>query len=153
MRVTQSHRESKRPLWFFHFYILSSATTALSTLCQGRLYPHIYIYIYIYIYIHENKMIFGVLVFSPQFFFRSLRFWLCVYKWKPLNSLSKVVSLLRKSALKLVVIRSITNIHVTKSAGVKIVKTIEPWRNTSKVKFVWCTSSLVWKFTTSCKVF
>ena len=35
-----------RPLWFFHLYILSSATTALSTLCQGRLYPHIYIYIY-----------------------------------------------------------------------------------------------------------
>ena len=36
-----------RPLWFFHLYILSSATTAWSTLCQGRLYPHIYIYIYI----------------------------------------------------------------------------------------------------------
>ena len=31
-------------------YILSSATTALSTLCQGRLYPHICIYIYTYIY-------------------------------------------------------------------------------------------------------
>ena len=47
-RETQSNRESMRPLWFFHLYILSSATTALSTLCQGRLYPHIYIYIYIY---------------------------------------------------------------------------------------------------------
>ena len=42
---TQSHRESMRPLWFFHLYMLSSATTALSTFCQGRLYPHIYIYI------------------------------------------------------------------------------------------------------------
>ena len=30
---------------------LSSATTALGTLCQGRLYPHIYIYRYIFIYI------------------------------------------------------------------------------------------------------
>ena len=45
-RETQSNRESMRPLWFFHLYILSSATTALSTLCQGRLYPHIYIYIF-----------------------------------------------------------------------------------------------------------
>ena len=29
------------------FCILSSATTALSTLCQGRLYPHIHVYLYI----------------------------------------------------------------------------------------------------------
>ena len=43
LRVT----ESMRTLWFFHLYILSSATTALSTLCQSRLYPHIYMYIYI----------------------------------------------------------------------------------------------------------
>ena len=47
-RETQSNRQSMRPLWFFPLYILRSATTALSTLCQGRLYPHI-IYIYIYI--------------------------------------------------------------------------------------------------------
>ena len=47
-RKTQSNRESMCPLWFFHLYILSSATTALSTLYQGRLYLHIYIYIYIY---------------------------------------------------------------------------------------------------------
>ena len=46
-RETQSNGESMRPLWFFHLYILSSATTVLSSLCQGRLYPHIYIYIYI----------------------------------------------------------------------------------------------------------
>ena len=56
------------PLWFFHLYITSSATTALSTLCQGRLYSTfiyvcvcvcacvrvsvcIYIYIYICMYI------------------------------------------------------------------------------------------------------
>ena len=49
------------PLWFFHLYILSSATTALSTLCQGRFYPHthththIYKYIYIYIYWDREK--------------------------------------------------------------------------------------------------
>ena len=42
---TQSHRESMRPLWFFNLYMLSSATTALSTFCQGRLYPHISIYV------------------------------------------------------------------------------------------------------------
>ena len=57
---TQSNRELMHPLWFFHLYILSSATTAFSTLCQGRLYPHIYIYIYIhtyiYIYIYINIM-------------------------------------------------------------------------------------------------
>ena len=47
---SQSNRESMRPLWFFHLYIHSSATTALSTLCQGRLYPHIYICVYIYLY-------------------------------------------------------------------------------------------------------
>ena len=41
-------RESMRPLWFFHLYILSSATTALSTLCQGRLYPHLYIYVFFF---------------------------------------------------------------------------------------------------------
>ena len=46
----ENAKESMRPLWFFHIYILSSATTALSTLCQGRLYPHICIYIYTYIY-------------------------------------------------------------------------------------------------------
>ena len=39
-----------------------------------------------------------------------------------------VVSLLRKSALKLVVIGSIKNIH-TKNWAVKICKTIEPYRN------------------------
>ena len=52
---TQSNRESMRPLWFFHLYILSSATTALSTSCQGRLYPHIYFDIYIHIYTHTYK--------------------------------------------------------------------------------------------------
>ena len=52
---TQSNRESMRPLWFFHLYILSSATTALSTSCQGRLYPHIYFYIYTYIHTHIYK--------------------------------------------------------------------------------------------------
>ena len=52
-RETQSNRESMRPLWFFHLYIPSSATTALSTLCQGRLYPHFCIYKYIYIYIYR----------------------------------------------------------------------------------------------------
>ena len=49
-RETHSNRESTRPLWFFHLYILSSATTALaalSTLCQGRLYPT-FICIYIF---------------------------------------------------------------------------------------------------------
>ena len=48
-RETHSNRESIRPLWFFHLNILSSATTALtalSTLCQGRLYPT-FIYVYI----------------------------------------------------------------------------------------------------------
>ena len=40
-----------------------------------------------------------------------------------------VLSLLRKSVLKLVVIGSITNIHMKNTVGVKIVKTIEPWRN------------------------
>ena len=34
------------------FCILSSATTALSTLCRGRLYPHIHLYMYIYILRH-----------------------------------------------------------------------------------------------------
>ena len=52
---TQSNRESMRPLWFFHLHILSSATTALSTSCQGRLYPHIYFDIYIHIYTHTYK--------------------------------------------------------------------------------------------------
>ena len=45
---------TKKLYIYTHIYresILSSATTALSTLCQGRLYPHIYIYEYIYIYI------------------------------------------------------------------------------------------------------
>ena len=32
---------------FTYIYILSSATAALSTLCQGRRYPHIYLFIYI----------------------------------------------------------------------------------------------------------
>ena len=40
-RVTEN-----RCVLFFNLCILSSATTALSTLCQGRLYPHIYIYIW-----------------------------------------------------------------------------------------------------------
>ena len=44
------HRELMRPLSFFDLCILSSATTALSTLCQGRLYPT-FIYIPIYKYI------------------------------------------------------------------------------------------------------
>ena len=46
---TNGSRESMRPLWFFHLYILSSATTALSTLCQGRLYPP-FICVYVYIF-------------------------------------------------------------------------------------------------------
>ena len=33
---------------YIYVYIPSPATTALSTLCQGRLYPHIYIYKYIF---------------------------------------------------------------------------------------------------------
>ena len=37
---------------FTVLYILSSATTTLSTSCQGRLYPHIYFYIYTYIHTH-----------------------------------------------------------------------------------------------------
>ena len=41
-RETQSNWESMRPFLFFHLYILSSATTALSTLCQDRLNPYIY---------------------------------------------------------------------------------------------------------------
>ena len=53
---SDGHIESMQPLYFFNLCILSSATRALSTLCLGRLYPHIhlqiYIYIYIYIYIH-----------------------------------------------------------------------------------------------------
>ena len=44
-----------RPLQFFNLDILSSATTALKTLFQGRLYPHIHLYIYIYIYIYIYK--------------------------------------------------------------------------------------------------
>ena len=54
---TQSNRESMRPLWFFYLYILSSATTALSTLCQDRLYPptHTHTHIYIYIYWDREK--------------------------------------------------------------------------------------------------
>ena len=43
-------KESKRTHRFLHLYIPSSATTALSTLCQGRLYPHIHLYIYTYIF-------------------------------------------------------------------------------------------------------
>ena len=45
-----------------------------------------------------------------------------MYKWQPLHSLSKkciVVSLLCKSALKLVVIWSITSIHMKNSVGIK----------------------------------
>ena len=37
-----------------------------------------------------------------------------------------VVSLLHKSALKLVVIGSLPNIHMKNSVGIKIVKMIEP---------------------------
>ena len=51
---TNGSRETMCPLWFFHLYILSSATIALSTLCQGRLYPPficVYVYIYIYFFI------------------------------------------------------------------------------------------------------
>ena len=40
---TQSNREAMHPRWFFHLYILSSATTALSALCQGRLIYILYI--------------------------------------------------------------------------------------------------------------
>ena len=40
------------------FFILSSATTALSTLCQGRLYVHIYIYINFFLVTFENLPIF-----------------------------------------------------------------------------------------------
>ena len=36
----------------FNLCIPSSAFIKLSTLCQGRLYPHIHLYIYIYIYIY-----------------------------------------------------------------------------------------------------
>ena len=40
------------PHLFFNLCILSSGTTALSTLCQGRLYSHIRLYIYInYVYL------------------------------------------------------------------------------------------------------
>ena len=48
-RETQSNRESTCPLWFFHFYIPISATTASSTLCQGTLYST-FIYLYIEMY-------------------------------------------------------------------------------------------------------
>ena len=40
---TQSNREAMHLRWFFHLHILSSATTALSALCQGRQYIY-YIY-------------------------------------------------------------------------------------------------------------
>ena len=65
-RETQSNRESMRPLWFFHLYILSSATTAWSTLCQGRLYPHIYIYIYILLYflLSSNNLVIYLYILS-----------------------------------------------------------------------------------------
>ena len=73
------------PLWFFHLYILSSATTAFSTLCQGRLYPHIYIYIYIYIhtyihaYIHTYIYIIIYILHTPLYTFhmvmKSRIFW------------------------------------------------------------------------------
>ena len=48
---------------FTYIYIPSSATKALSTLCQGRLYPHIYVcmyvcmYVCIYIYIYIDEML------------------------------------------------------------------------------------------------
>ena len=35
----------------------SSATTALSTLCQGRLYLHIYIFIYIYMHVYIGSSV------------------------------------------------------------------------------------------------
>ena len=38
---------------YIYICILSSATTASSTLYQGRFYPHIHSYIYIYIYINS----------------------------------------------------------------------------------------------------
>ena len=45
-----------------------------------------------------------------------------------------LVSLLRKSAFKLVVIGSITNIHIKNSIGVKTVQMIEPYRNNTSRK-------------------
>ena len=45
LRVT----ENQCVLFDSFTYIIPSCTiTALSTLCQGRLYPHTYIYVYIY---------------------------------------------------------------------------------------------------------
>ena len=48
-KLTQSYRESMRRLWFFNLCMLSSATTGLSTLCQGRAYLHTYTYFYIFV--------------------------------------------------------------------------------------------------------
>ena len=56
-----------RPLWFLHLYIPSSATTALSTLCQGRLCPHIYFFIYIFLYL--NILIYIYFLFTHFYTF------------------------------------------------------------------------------------
>ena len=48
-----------------------------------------------------------------------------MYKWQILNQLSKSGVYAAQECLE-VVIRSITNIHMTKTVGIKIVKTIEP---------------------------
>ena len=51
MRKTQRINASSLIL---NLCILSSATTALSTLCQGRLYHHVHLYIYINLLIERK---------------------------------------------------------------------------------------------------
>ena len=86
-------------------------------------------YIYIYLYLYTNKLL--LLLFFILVFLLIITMSVIVQVTTTIFTLQKciVVSLLRKSALKLVVIGSIANLHIKTIVGVKIVKRIEPWRN------------------------
>ena len=81
-RNSESQRIDTSSL-IFNLCILSSATAAWSTLCQGRLnsYLHLYIYIYIYIYICIYIYIFFFFTGYRHFLhFGLILIWLaCVY--------------------------------------------------------------------------
>ena len=82
--------------------------------------------IYIYLYLYTNKLL--LLLFFILVFLLIITMSVIVQVTTTIFTLQKciVVSLLRKSALKLVVIGSIANIHIKTIVGVKIVKRIEP---------------------------
>ena len=98
---------------------------------------NIYIYLYIYIYTQKNKIInltyihlkVTAVLLVVNFFsaLQIIKMSVIVQAITTKFIVQKfiAVSLLRKSALKLVVLGSITNIHM-KNRAVKIVKTIEP---------------------------